>query len=107
MAALQSLLALYPSGVLDEATLVRVRGLRASAGLPVRDVVDADTAIVAGERARTLTGVPPVWFPQDAARICTRILGDSGEDAVRRFQSGRGLRVTGVVDVETAIALGD
>lgn len=107
VAAVQSILHCHASGVLDEATGAVVRGVQVRSGLPVTGEVDEATAAVIGPRERQVRAVPPLWFGGDHDAALARILGASDPDTLRRFQSGRGLPATGVVDGVTAVELGD
>lgn len=110
------------TGVLDEPTQARVRGLQRKAGLAVTGYVDAETAVALGERATV--GRLPIWHTRPLSFGCEggdvtalrRLLGLSDEThhfdhqteaAVRRFQSGHGIRPSGLVDESTAILLGE
>lgn len=109
------------TGVFDEETEVRVRGLQRLYGLRETGVVNAGTARRIGERARV--GMTPDWH------VRTICLGDEGEDArraratlglgdadnrwdaaaeaaCRRWQSAHGLDPTGEFDATTAVTAG-
>ena len=110
------------SGKFDDETSARVRGVQKKRGIKQSGKVDKDTAEALGEKAGS--GQKPEWFTGDCRPGCSgpcvaqvRIaLGQPNlpvdfdgdlEDAVRRFQSAEGLKVTGVVDETTATLLAD
>lgn len=111
------------TGVYDDETEARVRGVQMSRKKQQTGEVDEQTAEVLGEESTR--GLTPEWFTGDlhlndhsgAVRAVRCRLGVPSirhdrfdadvEAAVRRFQSGHGLPVTGVVDEATATELGD
>jgi peptidoglycan hydrolase-like protein with peptidoglycan-binding domain len=110
------------SGVFDEETEARVRGVQRRHGLRESGMVNETTAEKIGEKAAT--GLVPEWFEGDCSQGCAckavvfirRALrqadlpvhfDDHLENLVRQFQSANGLKVTGVVNKKTAIALAD
>lgn len=124
--SMQAALGVPTTGVYDEYTESYVRGVQRVANKEMDGVVDADVAEQIGERARIQAGLAPAWFEHDAelGHHCPCVLAirqalnglphtgqpDFDErvaDEVKRFQGNRGLDVTGVVDKETASALGE
>lgn len=123
--ALQALLGAKQSGVLDDETLVLVRGVQRLAKQKQTGVVDESTARAVGERERAKESLPPVWFTGElgcgdhdpVVPVVRNILQVPPLhqplfdcelcDAVKRFQGERGLKVTGRVDASTAVALGE
>lgn len=110
------------TGVMDDRTIVRIRGLQRKHGLEESGIVSKDTADKLGEKESK--GREPEWFTRSLE------VGDDGEDvtalrkalraplkptffdhhleqAVRRFQSSVGLKPTGKVTKRTAVELGD
>jgi murein L,D-transpeptidase YcbB/YkuD len=93
---------------MDEETCARVRGAQRAAQREITGVVDQALALLLGNLATY--GLIPVWFEAHDWSIayahlhCTE---QSLENAVRRFQSHHHLHPTGVLDEETAIAIGD
>lgn len=123
--ALQAALGVPQSGVLDDYTEAYVRGVQRVAKKKTDGIVDDETAAVIGERERTKAGLAPSWFEHDACfgHHCPCVLhirnvlevphvgqpdfDERLESAVKRFQGTRGLKVTGCVDKETAVAIGE
>lgn len=110
------------TGVVDENTTRRVRAFQRRHNLEETGIVGKKTAEKLGEKESK--GTVPGWFdePLDvgsygpAVTEVKRALRQADKpvhydtglaDAVRRFQSANGLKVTGVVDRKTAIAIGD
>lgn len=110
------------TGVYDQNTMARVRGLQKRHGLEESGMTNEDTAGVVGEKESK--GQVPEWYTRSLSE------GASGKDvaalrialkqpnlpdyfdkdlgaAVRRFQSAVGLKPTGKVSRATAVALGD
>jgi peptidoglycan hydrolase-like protein with peptidoglycan-binding domain len=93
----------------------KVRGFQRARQLPITGEVDLPTAKVIGE----IHLYEPEWFSErmspEQFRMAqtildvepTGIIDDATANAVRRFQSGRGLPVTGVIDSETAKWMGE
>jgi peptidoglycan hydrolase-like protein with peptidoglycan-binding domain len=110
------------TGTYDDDTAARVRGAQKKMGKKQTGVVDAETAEKLGEKATA--GQVPDWYTEPCEADChcpavakVRVLlgqpnlpvyNDTAlQNAVRRFQSANGLKVSGVVDEATAIALAD
>ncbi len=111
------------TGVFDDDTAARVRGVQKKMGRKKQSgVVDAETAKTLGDKPTA--GAVPEWFEAECGPDCAcpavavirRLVGqpnlpvyydNSLEDAVRRFQSEHGLKLTGRVDEATAVALAD
>lgn len=123
IAVVQRKLGAEVTGVWDDDTEARVRGLQMARKRKPTGEVDEQTAEDLGEEATV--GMTPEWFTGDLAlgdispavhkvrcRLGVPHKGDDRfdpdvEKAVRRFQSGHQLPVTGVVDEATAVALGE
>ena len=111
------------TGVYDEETEARIRGVQMSHDIKPTGLVDEQTAEVLGEDP--VAGLVPHWFdgelelwsagPAVCAVRCRLGQVNKQDDrfdpdveaAVRRFQSGNQLPVTGRVDEATAIELGE
>lgn len=112
-------LGLIPDGPFDRAAIERIRGMTNDK----TDVVDEVIATLLGESEANKAGLTPEWFTRplerhdigEDVRALRAILGvwDDNrfehdlEDAVRRFQSARGLLPDGKVNEELARLLGD
>lgn len=99
------------TGVFDDATAARIRGVEKHMGRKKQTgVVDAEVAAELGEKANA--GQVPAWFGTDAQEQRLRdilrlsMLEPVGE-GVRRFQSANGLPLTGEVDEALAVMLAD
>ena len=118
----QRKLACDPTGVMDDRTTARVRGLQRKNGLEESGIVSEKEAEKLGEKASK--GNTPDWYHRtleegdhgDDVTALRRALGqadkpvhfdDTLADAVRRFQSSVGLRPTGRLTKRTATALAD
>lgn len=99
------------TGVYDHDTAARVRGVEKKMGRKKQvGAVDADVAAELGEKAEA--GQVPAWFGTDGQDQRVRdILGLSMLEPIRegilRYQSANGLPLTGEVDEDFAIFLGD
>ena len=110
------------TGKFDTETSARVRGVQKKRKLKETGTVNRETATELGEKAGS--GSTPEWFDGDCRPGCSGpcvaqvriLLGQPNlpvdfdkdlEDAVRRFQSAEGLKVSGVVDEPTAARLAD
>lgn len=110
------------TGKYDGETSARVRGVQRKKKLKETGEVDKPTAEALGEKPGS--GQTPAWFEGECAPGCSgpcvaqvRILlhqpalpvhfDNTLEDAVRRFQSENGLKISGIVDKKTAILLAD
>lgn len=99
------------TGVYDDATAARVRGVEKTMGRKKQTgVVDAEVAAKLGEKATV--GQVPDWFGTDEQDQRVRdILGLSMleplDEAVRRCQSENGMELTGRVTSEFAVWLAD
>lgn len=106
----QRKLAAPQTGVFDEDTAARVRGVQKMARKKQTGVVDAGTAEAIGEKATA--GLMPEWFGTDAQEQRVRdLLGLSmleplGE-ALLRYQSENGLVLSGEADEPTVRLLAD
>jgi peptidoglycan hydrolase-like protein with peptidoglycan-binding domain len=104
-----------------ELAVARIKGVARSVGIWDHDgTVDEAIAFVLGEAATTEAGLMPEWFSirlGDTGSIVARAASLLGQDtseftaemeaAVRRFQSSSRIEPTGVLDAETARALGE
>lgn len=111
------------TGVYDEETEARIRGVQMANDIEPTGLVDEQTALVLGEDPAAdlvphwFDGELELWSHSPAVRAVRCRLGQINKDddrydpdveaAVRRFQSGNQLPVTGRVDEATAIALGE
>ena len=118
----QRKLGLEPTGVMDDRTTARVRGLQRKHGLEESGIVSKKEAAELGEKESK--GSVPDWYHRSLSE------GDDGPDvtalrqalraplkptffdpqladAVRRFQSSVGLKPTGKLSKATAVALAD
>lgn len=111
------------TGRYDDETEARIRGVQMAHDIEPTGKVDEETAEVLGEPADA--HLPPEWYQGELqlwdhsrsvwavrCRLGLPVKRDDRfdpdvESAVRRFQSGHGLPVTGVVDETTAIELGE
>lgn len=114
-------LGLNPDVPYGELAATRVRGIARTLGAYDHDgVLDSRIAAELGEAEITKAGALPEWFclrlgdHGTTVAAVAQLLGIGGSeftpdltDAVRRFQSGRRIEPTGVVDAETAQALGE
>lgn len=107
------------SGVYDDSTRAHVRGYQRKVGLTVDGIVGPLTAGALGEAADH--ALPPPWFSRDleAGFIGEDVAGlraslglpagnlfdEDTRRAVLRFQSARGLELTGNCDVRFALLL--
>lgn len=107
------------SGVYDDATRALVRGYQRRLGLEPDGVVGPLTAGALGEAADH--ALPPIWFERtleagfmgkDVAGLREALALPEGEvyddltrRAVLRYQSSRGLPLTGIVDLSVALTL--
>lgn len=108
------------TGVYDHTTAARVRGYQKQHGLEETGTVTKKTAKKAGDKATK--GQTPAWYTRDLDELDTgtdvKALRDALHvpllpdyydhdlaDAVRRFQSSVGIKPTGKLDRETAVAL--
>jgi murein L,D-transpeptidase YcbB/YkuD len=117
-------LGLDPRGRYDDMCMELVRGLARKRKIHSDGDVDEATARELGESSTA--GLTPewytrelqLWFEGEDVRTARELLGVTGmrgenrydpdaEAAVRRFQSKHGLRLTGILDEETARFLGD
>lgn len=118
----QRKLGAFPTGVMDQQTMTRIRGFQKKHGLEETGTMTKKTAAKAGEKAAK--GQTPDWYERALSE------GDTGDDvlslrhavgqpdlpnyydntladAVRRFQSEVGIKPTGKLDKSTAVALAD
>jgi hypothetical protein len=98
------------TGVFDDDTAARVRGVQKMARKKQTGVVDADTAEAIGEKATA--GLMPEWLGTGRADQRVRdLLGLSMleplADALLRYQSENGLDLSGELDEATARLLAD
>ena len=110
------------TGKFDGETSARVRGVQRKRKLKESGVVDKQTAKALGPKPAE--GQKPEWFTEPCKQGCScpavaeiRILirqpnlpayfDKDLENAVRRFQSENGLKVSGIVDEKTATLLAD
>jgi hypothetical protein len=106
--ACQRLLGAMKTGVMDEDTTARVRGLQRAVQREITGVVDHALAVLMGEVSTF--GLLPEWFTAgDLEKLYVRLHTDAAgiETALRRFQSHHHITPTGVLDEATAIAIGD
>lgn len=99
------------TGVFDDATAARVRGLEKIMGRRKQTGrVDETVAAELGEKPTA--GQVPDWYGTDAqdqkVRDILRLsMLEPINEGVRRFQSANGLPLTGEVDEDLAVMLGD
>lgn len=98
------------TGVFDDDTAARVRGVQRMARRKQTGVVDAETAEAIGEKATA--GRPPGWFGTDEQEPRLRVLLrlsmlEPLDAALRRFQSANGLELTGEADEATVQLIAD
>lgn len=123
IAVVQRKVGALATGTWNDDTEARVRGVQMVNKIPPTGEVDEETAEILGEDPAH--GQVPAWFEGDlnlndhsqavCAVRCRLGVPNKSHDrydadveaAVRRFQSGHDLPVTGVVDLATAIELGD
>lgn len=102
----QHLLGLSLTGVMDEATVMTVRGFQRNVGIAATGEVDAETADALGEQEGfgllPEWWIPPAVFDGDGWQRALSLIGATDSDGVRRFQGNHHLPVTGVVDETTA-----
>ena len=102
----QKRLGLLPTGSVDNDLHSAVRTFQRDRGLLVDG--DLNESTMRALEATVRDGLVPAWFGQPTQSVVVAlILGASDKDTVRRYQSARGLPVTGVVDEATAVAMGD
>lgn len=114
-------LGLDPDEPYGDLAMARVKGFARTRGIYDHDgVLDEVVAILLGEAEITKAGALPEWMCLKVGDTGTQVaaaaklLGMAGtefgpelEDAVRRFQSGKRIEPSGVIDAETARALGE
>ena len=113
-----------PTGQYTAQVAALIRGLCERYGLKVSSEVTAEVAGLLGETEARIAGLTPEWYVRElrfgdegpdvhALRLILGLPGDPDRldiqcsNAVRRFQSGSGLKPTGVVDAELALLLGE
>lgn len=115
-------LGLDPEEPYGDLAVTRVKGLARSMAIYDHDgSVDSTIAALLGEAEIVKAGLIPAWYTIKLGDYGThvasvaKLLGETVTeeytvelaDAVRRFQSSKRLEPTGVVDAETARALGE
>lgn len=114
-------LGMDPDGPMDRVVIARILGFARKCGYLFHDgCVDEIVAARLGEAETVVAGLLPEWFalrPGDKGRAVAavaEILGVGGDEytpelalAVRRRQSAEQMEPTGIVDPETARALGE
>lgn len=114
-------LGLNPDEPYGDLAVTRVRGIARTFGTFDHDgVLDERIAAMLGEAEITKAGALPAWFCLKSGDSGTQVaaaarllhvggteFGDDLEDACRRFQSSRRITPSGVIDAETAMALGE
>ena len=110
------------SGVYDHTTTTRVRGFQKKHALEETGTVTKKTAKKIGDKASK--GQTPEWYTRPLSEgddgvdvkglrdalhqpLLPDYYDNSLADAVRRFQAEVGLKPTGEVDEQTAVAIGD
>jgi peptidoglycan hydrolase-like protein with peptidoglycan-binding domain len=106
----QRRLGLLSTGSYDQATSDAVRSFQLANGLMATGVVDEATWLALEALVRA--GLRPTWAdsPEAVSEARRRLAARPDEDlgnAVRRFQSARGLPLTGLLDDDTVRAIGD
>lgn len=103
----QRKLGLLPTGVMDAATVLTVRGFQRGAGLTPNGAVDELTARALGEQEGF--GLLPSWWEEPGVgpdsphyAHALELLGVDNIDGLKRFQGNYHLPPTGVVDETTA-----
>jgi peptidoglycan hydrolase-like protein with peptidoglycan-binding domain len=102
----QRLLHLEMTGIFDDITETAVHGFQAGKGLLAHGEVDEPTAR-ALQALATSTLIPEWYEKEERDEAVALRLGGCDEASIRRFQSAQQLPTTGVVDEETAKAIGD
>jgi len=113
-----------PAGQYTAQVAALIRGICGRYDLPVSSEVTEEVAVLLGETEARIAGLPPQWYVRErhfgdegpdvhALRLILGLSGDPDRldiqcsNAVRRFQSGSGLKPTGVVDADLALLLGE
>lgn len=111
-------------GTYDRAVEAKVRGMAGRVGVQSDGEVNDAVADLLGEAAANSAELDPKWFQRPIGlwdegkdiRVLNGLLGlgiaddrytPETENAVKRFQSGRGLPATGSVDAELAKLIGE
>lgn len=105
VAQVQRRLGFVPHGIYDEETAEAVRVFQLERGLRATAIVDEPTWLAL--EGLVTDGQVPAWFTEGRLDEAERRLGEPVTDpALRRYQSARGIPLTGVLDEATAVALG-
>lgn len=111
-----------PPGKFDRSAWQRVAGIARERGLPETGEVTEAIASVLGESEAARAGLTPQWFRRelhrgdfgpDVSAVRTLMGLDDGpfdhtlEAAVRRYESGAGLQITGKVGIAVARLMGE
>lgn len=105
VAQVQRRLGVVPHGIYDEETAALVRAFQIERGLLTTGEVDEPTWLAL--EGLITAGLVPAWFTEGRLDEAERRLGEPVTEAsLRRYQSARGLPLTGLLDEQTAVALG-
>lgn len=125
VAVVRRKLGLPDDGPYDRIVAERIRGMAKHLIVNTAGEVNAEVAAVLGESAANKAGLTPTWYERDLqlwfegddVLALRKVLGVANvednrydpdlESAVRRFQSAQGLEITGLVDAELAILIGE
>lgn len=110
VALIQRRLGLLPTGYYDDQTQSAVMAFQLRHGLRISGTLTEATSLAI--RGLVRAGCRPLWADgSEVVREARRRLGASPDEdlgaAVRRFQSARGLRLSGLLDDATVQAIGD
>lgn len=110
VAVIQRRLGLLPTGFYDDRTQAAVLAFQLRHGLPISGTLTEATRLAIQGLVRA--GCRPLWAdgPEAVREARRRLQAHPDEDlgnAVRRFQSARGLRLSGLLDDDTVMAIGD
>ena len=106
LARVQRRLGLTPDGVVSEDFGQKVRVFQKDRGLVVTGKIDDPTYAALGGLATE--GLVPSWFGTvDEIETVQLRIGGHDRDSILRYQSAAGLPLTGLLDLATAVRIGD